>query len=143
MQNHNAKIKNSAYRPIRTESAENLGAPEDYILKNKANLQNAKMNVNLYDKKDYDSEPRRRLQKNKPNQACPFDKPLRGKLRAGSDQRRMEPNSPTQERKVSSLLCREPLICHCEARRAVTISCVLGKESHPCVRDCFASLLRK
>jgi len=30
-------------------------------------------------------------EKTKPIQTCPFVKPLRGKLRAGSEQRRMEP----------------------------------------------------
>ena len=35
MQNHNATIKNSAYRPVRTESAENPGAPGEFLCKTK------------------------------------------------------------------------------------------------------------
>ena len=35
--------------------------------------------------------------KTKPIQACPFVKPLRGKLRAGSEQRRMEPNASLRQ----------------------------------------------
>ena len=80
MQNHNVKFKNSAYWHVKPESVGNPGAGT-MILKNKANLQNAKMNINLYSKKDYDSEPHQKQQQNKANFKIPKEKHVRNFLR--------------------------------------------------------------
>ena len=66
MQNHNVKIKNSAYRPIRPESVESPGAPGEYFLKNKANLQDDQMNVKSIITKDYRRNDAFGVQKTKP-----------------------------------------------------------------------------
>ena len=69
MQNHNAKIKNTAYRPIRPKSVENPGAPGEYFLTNKANLPKGKMSANIYLARDYEDKRRFWFEKNKANQS--------------------------------------------------------------------------
>ena len=67
MQNHNAKIKNSTYRPIRSESAENPGAPGNIFMQNKANLRKAQMNAKSITTREYEEKRLFWLEKNKAN----------------------------------------------------------------------------
>jgi hypothetical protein len=67
MQNHNAKIKNSVYRPAWPESVENPGPPGDYFLTNKANFRKAKMNIMSFHTMDYGVFAALGLRKNKAN----------------------------------------------------------------------------
>ena len=64
---------NLGFYPVRPESAENLGAPGDYFLINKANLPEGKIHAKSVFTKDYEDFYVRRQRENKPN-----SKPISG-----------------------------------------------------------------
>ena len=68
----------------------------DTIMQNKANFKEAKMDVNICQKSDYEKNHVFGLEKNKANSGLSLRQApqgqAQGKLRAGSEQRRMDPN---------------------------------------------------
>jgi hypothetical protein len=93
------------------KSAENCTLRKPF-LKKQSQFAPDQISANSFTGEHYENKPRRagRFRQNKSKQACPFDKPLRGKLRAGSEQRRMEPISKSQEEKESRGLLNRPIL---------------------------------